>query len=483
MRHLILLSHHLNQIYIDHAKSDKVSLMVSNQQFRYHTYHQFRIIYHLSAAKHFSINHNISFIHRESWTECFSQMDPRDELVIYHPNDRWLYNGLTKQIEDLGLSVTWLDDINFFFPKIETKMKPPYQLNRYYAQWRKETGILMDGDQPSGGKYSFDTANRQRPPKELHVKPPLTFKADDITKDMQAYVDMHFNKHPKSNKVFEYPVTREDALKAYQYFLDNRLAYFGQYQDAMMQEHPFMTHSLISPLINLGLLYVKEVVNMAQTAYLENRAPIEAVEGFIRQILGWREYIRGVYLREITHHYGEKNYFTHQLSLPSFFYTGETDLNCLHISINETINHAYNHHIQRLMIIGNIANMMGIKPEHIRRWFNEMYIDAFDWVVTPNVIGMAMFADGGFMSTKPYISSANYIHKMSDYCKNCIYNPKERTGSKACPINALYYCFLGQHQEKLSQNPRMSYMYINYHKRSKEELNEMASRKKSLMDK
>ena len=474
MKCLLLLSNNLNKEYLKNIDFDKVFLIIANEQFRYERYHQFRIIYHLSASIHFTKEEDISLIKKENFIDIFKEFSKENEYIIYEPNDVWLKDLILTCLNQCDLSFQFLPDINFFFKDIVNELdEPPYKLDQLYKKWRKKFGILMDKNQPIGGKYSYDQENRNRPPKTLDIDSPIKFKVDDITNDVIKEVNKNFSNHPKSSKKFFYPVSTSDAKRLLKHFIEKRLPYFGTYQDAMMSEHPFMVHSLISTSINLGLLMAKEVVKLIEKSYLDNKAPIEAVEGFIRQVLGWREYIRGIYLKEMNREYQNSNVLNHKLDKPKFLYDGNTDLNCLKTVIKEIIDYGYNHHIQRLMIIGNISNLMGINPIYIREWFNEMYVDSFDWVVTPNVIGMAQYADGGLMSTKPYIASANYINKMSDYCKDCKYNPKEKTGDLACPVNALYYYFLDRHKKKLSKNPRMKFMYANYYKLDKNVYNDL----------
>jgi deoxyribodipyrimidine photolyase-related protein len=459
----LLLTNHLNQMYINHDET--AILIASKEQFNHFRYHQFRIIYHLSAAKHFSKEMNIPFLYKDSFDEIFNGLDSTESYVVADPHDVWLKDRLAKSALMNQITLSFSSDPNFFIKDITLELKnPPYKLDPYYKRWRHRFNILIDAsNKPIGGKYSYDQSNREPPPISLDVQPPMSFEADEITISVSNYVKETFVDHPKSNLTFKYPVTTNAAEKLLDHFIKHRLKFFGIYQDAMMINEPFMVHSLVSASINLGLLSAVQVVKKVEQSYHDGIAPLEAVEGFIRQVLGWREYIRGIYLKEGIS-YIESNHLNNQESLPGLFYTGNTDLNCMKTVINETLDYAYNHHIQRLMILSNISNLMEIKPFHIRRWFNEMYIDSFDWVVTPNVIGMGMFADGGLMSTKPYISSANYINKMSNYCKECKYNPKEKTGENACPINAMYYQFLGKHESKLSKNHRMGYM-LNHYKR------------------
>jgi deoxyribodipyrimidine photolyase-related protein len=482
MSHLILFSNHLNRLYIDEVNPDKVTLLVTKEQFEFVAFHHFRILYHMSAAVHFARKHQIEYVFEDTWAAYFNCLDSNETIIFFEPNDYWMKESLNQATRHLNVSLK--KDINFYFKNIEEVIgAPPYKLDPLYRQWRTKFDILMDNKKPVGGHYSYDTKNRQRPPKYLNVQPPLVFEMDPISKGLLNKIKRMFKDHPSSDKPFIYPVTEEDALALLDHFIFYRLPFFGQYQDAMMENEPFMVHSMLSAAINLGLLMAKDVVEKVVQAYYDNLAPIEAVEGFVRQVLGWREYIRGVYLKEMKDNYHLSNALNHMHHKPSFFYSGDTSFHCLSTVIKETVQHGYNHHIQRLMIIGNIANLLQISPQDIRTWFNEMYIDSFDWVVTPNVIGMAQYADGGKMSTKPYIASANYINKMSDYCNGCKYDPKQKTGDKACPVNALYYTFLHNQKSKLIHNPRMKFMYYNYHKLSSSTLDELLKLSNAIMKK
>ena len=463
MTHLVLLSHHLNAAYIQNVPCDTVTIAVTKAQFETHRYHKKRIVYHLAAAFHFASEHDIPILYEPTWADVLNNLPSDDEFIVYEPVEWSMKQDVWDAFMADGRHLTMRPDLNFMVDDILMELgDPPFKLDPLYRRWRHRFNILIENGKPVGGKYSFDAANRNRPPKTLDVREPLMFPADAITTDVIRMVEDDFRNHPGEAGDFQYPVTRDDALLLLDHFIAYRLERFGTYQDAMMEDRPFMVHSLLSAAINLGLLSAEEVVRDVEQAY-HNGAPLEAVEGFIRQILGWREYIRGVYLR-MGKDYKQNNALGHHQPLPGWFYDADVDLNCLNTTISETIGNGYNHHIQRLMIIGNLANLIGVRPLEVNNWFNEMYIDSFDWVVTPNVIGMALYADGGVMSTKPYISSAAYINRMSNYCKSCKYDPTKRTGANACPVNALFYHFLDRHRERLASNPRMTYMYANLNK-------------------
>ena len=462
---LLLLSNHLNTRYLL-PQMDNTIVITTDEQFRLFLYHQTRIILHQSAAEHFAKNEALEYVHASTYRDILPLIE-ESEIYIYDPYDVDHKKLIQASFEDYSL--TFLPDLNFYHEHPEALLaSPPYKLDPNYRVWRQETRILMDGSKPVGGKYSFDTENRKTAPKEWMVTPPLMFGADEITLRVIDSVKSMFTHHPSSSHPFAYPVTREDALKTLQHFITYRLPFFGDHQDAMLQGEPWMAHSLLSASINLGLLFVDEVVKAVESS----DAPLAAREGFIRQVLGWREYIRAIYVAQMPS-YITHNYLDHHHPLPPLMYNAKTSMNCLSTVVQETIDYAYNHHIQRLMILGNITTLIGIDPNKVRQWFNEMYVDSFDWVVTPNVMGMASYSDGGLMSTKPYVASANYINKMSNYCSSCRFDPTKKTGENACPVNVWYYDFLDRHQERLATNPRMVYMYANYRKLSSDVIDEI----------
>jgi deoxyribodipyrimidine photolyase-related protein len=328
----------------------------------------------------------------------------------------------------------------------------------YYRLLRRRTGILMDGTQPSGSAWNFDTENRKPPKRGLSYPQPPIFTPDAITAQVLALVAARFGSHFGDLHPFTHPVTRAQALECLADFIHHRLPRFGDYQDAMVTGEDHMFHSQLSPLLNCGLLLPLEVCHAAEAAWRTGHAPINAAEGFIRQILGWREYVRGIHWIAGPDYTG-RNHLAATRDLPEFYWTGETDLNCLSQSIGATRRHAHAHHIQRLMVLGNFAMLIGTDPAQVHEWFLAVYDDAYEWVETPNVIGMSQFADGGLMGSKPYAAGGAYINRMSDYCKACRYNVKLRTGDDACPFNSLYWNFLARHREQLKSNHRLLRMY------------------------
>ena len=337
------------------------------------------------------------------------------------------------------------------------------RMEYFYRDLRRQTGILMQDGEPLGGQWNYDADNRKKL-RANHIVPERPRRAPDaITETVIDLVTAQFSNHFGELENFAWPVTQEEAEADFDYFLDNCLPLFGDFQDAMKSGEVFVYHSLVGASLNLGLLDPLEVCRAAEARLHTHQAPINAVEGFIRQILGWREFIRGVYWLKMPD-YAETNYFEADRALPDFYYTGETKMACLRAAIEATREHAYAHHIQRLMITGNFALLAGIAPEAVNKWYLEVYADAYEWVQLPNTHGMALFADGGVVGSKPYAASGAYVNRMSDYCRDCAYKVKEPTGETACPFNYLYWDFMTRHRDKLGDNPRMGMVYRTYDK-------------------
>ena len=355
------------------------------------------------------------------------------------------------------------------------------RMEHFYHQMRKDHNILMDGDKPIGGQWNYDSDNRKPPTQNLVIPAPFKCANDEITQQVTALVEKHFGDHFGDIAPFHFAVTREQALQVLAHFIDQRLGNFGDYQDAMVEGEPWMYHAHISFYLNIGLLLPAECIKAASDAYQQNNAPLNAVEGFIRQILGWREYIRGIYWLKMPD-YAEQNFLQARRPLPDFYWTGDTDMNCLHQCIKETKHNAYAHHIQRLMVLGNFALLAGIDPDKVNEWFLIVYADAFEWVEKPNVSGMVLFADGGVLASKPYAAGGNYINKMSNYCQNCHYSVSKKTGDKACPFNYLYWDFIARNRDKLSNNYRIAMMYRTYDRMSQEKQHIIARDSQRFLD-
>jgi deoxyribodipyrimidine photolyase-related protein len=328
----------------------------------------------------------------------------------------------------------------------------------FYRDMRRLSGLLMEGDDPVGGQWNFDHDNRKALPKNLTPPNRRRFDPDPVTREVIDMVAGRFPDHFGDLEPFGWAVTRTDALEALDHFISVCLPSFGDYQDAMKQGDAFLYHSVISPYLNIGLLTPREICDRAQDAWSRGGAPLNAVEGFIRQILGWREYVRGLYWLKMPA-YADSNFLGASRPLPSFYWTGKTEMNCMAQAIGDTRRHAYAHHIQRLMVTGNFALLAGLDPAEVEQWYLLVYADAFEWVELPNTHGMALFADGGVMASKPYAASGAYIDRMSDYCAGCRFKPEVKLGPKACPFNYLYWDFLIRNEAKLKANPRMGMPY------------------------
>ncbi len=356
------------------------------------------------------------------------------------------------------------------------------RMEYFYREQRRAHDILMQDGKPVGGAWNYDSQNRKKLPKNHpEIIDPLTFEPDPITKDVLALVASEFSDHFGDLEPFELAVTSDQAEQALDYFIQNALRHFGDYQDAMVTDTPFLYHSLLSFYINAGLLNPYNVCKKVEQAYYEQDLPLNAVEGFIRQILGWREYIRGIYWH-LMPEYAERNALNANRPLPKFYWDAKTDMHCLHQAIKQTKQHAYAHHIQRLMITGNFALLAGLSVEEVCEWYLIVYGDAYEWVELPNTLGMALYGDGGVLGSKPYAASANYIHKMSNYCGNCRYDYKKRTGENACPFNYLYWDFLMQHEEKFRPNQRMKFMYSSLDRMADTEKDAIHHEAKTFLD-
>lgn len=349
---------------------------------------------------------------------------------------------------------TQREDLTLFF-----KQKKATIMESFYRAMRKKHDILMEDTEPVGGIWNYDKENRKKIPRKHSIEAPYLLKHDvgSIYKDIQT-ANLKYIGHIDP-KAFIWPLNRQESLNLLDDFLQRMLPFFGLYQDAMHQEHWSLYHSRLSFSLNIKLISPKEVIVAVEKVYRHNKVvDIAQAEGFIRQILGWREFMRGIYWREMPG-YQQLNKLDAQRDLPAFFWTGNTKMNCLQKAIQQSLYYGYAHHIQRLMITGNFCLISGINPTDVDNWYLGIYMDAFEWVEITNTRGMSQFADGGIVGTKPYCASANYINKMSNYCQNCHYNKKEKTGDKACPFNALYWNFIHQHKNLLKSNPRMSMVY------------------------
>ena len=376
--------------------------------------------------------------------------------------------------EQAQVLLRWVGDTHFLCSRAQFAKwagdKKELRMEFFYREMRKRHGILMEGKEPIGGQWNFDAENRKgfgaKGPGT--VPPPARFAPDRVTQDVIDLVNSRFAQHPGTLDQFAWPVTREDALVALQHFVDQRLENFGAWQDAMWTTLPFGWHALVGSSLNLHLLHPREVIAAAEQAYHQCGLPLASVEGFIRQVLGWREFIRGVYWLDMPH-MAEANHYGHTRDLPAWYWTGKTHMACMQATIGQSLQHGYAHHIQRLMVTGQFAVLAGLSPQQVSAWYRAMYVDAVEWVETPNTLGMALHANGGRFTSKPYVASGQYIGRMSNYCKGCRYQPEVRTGPSACPMTTLYWDFLIRHEKDFSGNPRTALMVKHVGKMSDED--------------
>jgi len=386
-------------------------------------------------------------------------------VVVVEPGE-W---HLREAIRELGSTVELRADRHFLcshetFAK-HAKGRKQLRMEFFYREMRRAHGVLLDAaGEPEGGEWNYDALNRKSfgrdGPSKLTMPAPRAFRPDALTRQVIAEVNAEFADHPGALADFDWPVTRKQALAALTDFIEHRLAAFGDHQDAMWSGEPWLFHSRIAAAMNLKLLRPLEVVRAAEREYRAGRAPLAAVEGFIRQVLGWREYVRGVYWLHMPG-YLERNALGASEPLPAFFWTGETPMRCLADCVGQTLRYGYAHHIQRLMVTGLFCLMLGVDPREVHRWYLAVYVDAVEWVELPNTLGMSQYADGGVMASKPYVATGRYIERMSNYCGSCRYDPTKAVGDKACPFTTLYWDFLQRHELTLRANPRMGLQLRN----------------------
>jgi deoxyribodipyrimidine photolyase-related protein len=383
----------------------------------------------------------------------------RPERVVVTEAGEWrLLTDMSGWQEASGIATEIADDTRFLCTHRQFRHwaegKRDLRMEFFYREMRRAHAVLMEADVPAGGRWNFDAENRKRMPGSVRPPPAPSFPPDATTRAVIALVEREFNGHFGDLDGFDLPVTTEQALLALDHFITERLPAFGDWQDFMRSGDPVLFHALISSSLNLGLLDPLVACRAAEAAWRDG-APLNAVEGFIRQILGWREYVRGIYWLRMPG-YAHLNALGATRPLPWLYWSGETRMNCVAQVVRDTRARAYAHHIQRLMITGNFALLAGLDPDQVDEWYLIVYADAYQWVEMPNVRGMALFADGGVMASKPYAASGAYINRMSDYCSGCAYDVRAGTGDRACPFNFLYWDFIARHRDRLVGNPRMA---------------------------
>ena len=480
-------------------KRDRVLLMEVMAECTHVPHHPQKIILILSAMRHFARALEargvaVDYIRLDdpANTQSFAGEVARavarhrpQRIIATHPGEWRVLQDMEAWEKALGLPVEIRPDHRFIcdLPRFRAwaKGRKQYRMEFFYREMRRETGLLMEGDEPAGGAWNYDAENRASLP--AGVTPPVAprFAPDEITRDVINLVRTRFGTHFGAAESFAWPVTARDAEAALKAFIRDRLPRFGDYQDAMATNQPFLFHSLISTSLNIGLLDPRAICIAAEQAWRAGKAPLNAVEGFIRQIIGWREYVRGLYWL-LMPGYAEGNALTAKRPLPAFYWGAETSMRCMSQAVGQTRDHAYAHHIQRLMITGNFALIAGLDPHQVNRWYLAVYADAFDWVELPNTQGMALYADGGVMASKPYAASAAYINRMGDYCRGCAHDAKDAVGPRACPFNFLYWDFIARHAEEFARNPRMAMPVMGLRKLKPEKLAAMRAKAREFLD-
>lgn len=494
MRNLIvILGDQLNDrvsSLVDFDKSQDHILMAEVWQEATHIrHHQKKLVFTFSSMRHFAKqlkqsgytltyqylddSHDSSF---ESVVATFLATHNPQKIILTSPSEYRVLEKIRKWSQLYVIDVEIREDTRFLCSKAMfanwVKDRKTLVMEHFYRQMRKTTKILMDGAQPAGGQWNYDKLNR-KPLKNNNLIPDIVqFTPDEMTQQVITLVNNEFASHFGTTDNFHYAVTRDDAFKALAWFVEYQLPYFGDYQDAMLENKPWLYHSILSLYINIGLLLPHECIDAAIDAYHKKSLPINAVEGYIRQILGWREYVNGIYWLKMPD-YKSYNFLQAKRTLPDFFWHGKTKLNCLSQCISQTVDNAYAHHIQRLMVLGNFCLLIGVDPDYVNQWYWIVYADAYEWVELPNVSGMVLFADGGLLASKPYAASGAYINKMSNYCENCHYDVKQKVGARACPFNYLYWNFVNQNKQFLSNNQRMRMIYTTLEKMSEQKIAEI----------
>jgi len=385
---------------------------------------------------------------------------------VVQPGEHRVQEMLAHTCAAAGIPLDVLEDSHFFCPLPDfdqwAEGRKELRLEYFYRWMRKRHGVLMDGAQPVGGAWNFDKQNRKAFGKQGpgFLPQPLGFAPDTLTREVMTLVERRFPDAPGKLDYFDWPVTPGQAEAALTDFVEQRLAAFGPYQDAIWAGEPYLYHSRLSVALNLKLLDPRRAIAAAIDAYQTGHAPIASVEGFVRQILGWREYVRGIYWRTMPD-YLEHNVLNAQAPLPAFYWTGDTDYACLRDAIGQVVSRGYGHHIQRLMVTGLFALLLGVEPRAVHEWYLAMFVDAVEWVEAPNTLGMSQFADGGLLASKPYAASGAYIARMSNCCRACRFDPKQATGETACPFTTLFWDFLARHRERFAGHPRTALMWRN----------------------
>lgn len=493
------LSPNLSSLVAGDRNRDVVLMAEVTSETTYVGHHKKKIALIFSAMRHFA-----EALRAQGWSVDYIKLDDgqntgdlggevrraltrhgADEVIATEAGEHRLRAEMAGWAREKEGGVRILRDDRFIATQSEfngwADGRKQLRMEYFYRDMRRKTGLLMDGDDPAGGRWNYDAENRKPAKADLFMPKPPRFEPDAITQDVLNLVEARFSDNFGTLTPFWFGVTADHAEEALDSFIANALPRFGDYQDAMLAGEPFLYHSLISMYLNIGLLDPLAICRRVEAAYHHGAAPLNAVEGYIRQIIGWREYVRGIYFLKGPD-YVTQNVFGNDRKLPEFYWTGDTDMACLSAAITQTKEEAYAHHIQRLMVTGNFAMLAGVTPYEVHGWYLAVYADAFEWVEAPNTIGMSQFADGGVLASKPYASSGAYIDRMSDYCGGCRFDVKKKTGKGACPFNPLYWDFLVRNRDKLGGNPRIGRAYSTWDRMSEDKQQAYLSSAAAVLD-
>ena len=493
------LTHDLASLRVLDAKVDRLIMAEVRDEATYVKHHKQKIALLFSAMRHFAqelrdAGWQVDYYEYNSQGNFKSLFDvvahyakeySAERLVLTQCGEYRLQNAMDREwSKALNIPVEVYGDDRFIATTKEfadwADGRKQLRMEYFYREMRRKTGYLMKDGEPEGGQWNYDADNRKKWDGKTPFPNPPTFERDDIDREVIKLVEENFDDHPGSLEEFHWATTRAQASTALGFFIQHCLTNFGDLQDAMVRGEKALFHSLLSPYLNCGLLTAKQVCDAAQSAWDEDRAPLNAVEGFIRQIIGWREYVRGIYWLHMPR-YAKQNTLKNKRSLPRYYWDGDTKMACMSDCFKNTFDHAYAHHIQRLMVTGNFALLTGIKPEEICDWYLAVYADAYDWVELPNTLGMVMHADGGYLGSKPYAASGNYIHKMSDYCSQCHYSVKTQVEEDSCPFNSLYWHFIDRHRDDFKNNHRMGMIYRTLDKMKDDKKDRIIARADDLL--
>lgn len=508
-RHLVIvLGDQLNHgsiVFDDFDNDCDVVWMTENHHEATHVWcHKLRLAYFFSCMRHFRdelrgksrtvLYHELSARKSDDHGESFGEILIKDvkklrprKLIVVQPGDWRVLQMLKQTADSLGIELEIRQDKHFLVSIDEfnnwADQRKELVLEFFYRDQRKKHNILMTkSGEPVGGQWNFDKDNRETFKKAgpNDMKPPRRFKTDAITNKVIDMVNQRFADHPGTTEYFDLPVTRAQSRAYLRDFIKHRLPNFGTYEDAMWKDEAFLYHSRLSVPLNVKLLDPRDCISAAVIAYEQDDSPINSVEGFIRQIIGWREFVRGIYFRFMPEYLEMNALQCEDRDVPSFFWDGETDMQCIAQSMQHVLRHGYAHHIHRLMVLGLFAQLLGVHPRKFHDWHMAMYVDAIDWVSLPNTLGMSQFGDGGIVGTKPYCATGNYINKMSNFCKDCRYSHKNATGDDACPFTTLYWDFLARHIKQFTNNQRMMFQMKNLQRKDDAELKMICEQAKAI---